>query len=916
MPALHWAGRLWPIADDDLVGFGVVGGAIRIAYVGFIAHAVLQLFARLGTGEPRDDPPHACVSDVVHFVLAAGGLSVVVLLVDVAISLSSASGSVWQSTPRRAVGPLLSLHVVVVACEAAWLAGGLLTPERLFPACNGENVLHIAMRDLYAVSIAWLALIATSTPAWIAMLFALSRSASQSSLVLRDEWCGRLCALFCSCMVRDAPEDTFASIARVVGSLLSAHGADRAVVSDLLTGLLLVRDAQERASHEAHRLAQLQRAQAFGAEPASHRPARGPMRGARRGAVEPPWGAPPEHDATAVRVDPTAVRVGCDRPPAAARGERAPFSAVALRPLGLSAEPPNRSRQKFYMYAQARKLELSVMDEVDAVRDAAHFMRFALGAYGMPIAMWVGDAATVREGLCGSGCGGGARGCGCCCISRGRANAAGGARAPSASASARTPHEVAFVRIARIASSDVLASDWARRHRPAGACAYAVCVDRASRSVVIAVRGTLDARDALTDVCAETIAAEQLRAGVAPAIANGTDDAADDGAHFADASATESELAAASAAADLAAAAAASRCASDEMLRGEGRARRAEGAAAGATSPDPPALASEWMSHRGIIEATAELMDELARTHVLRTLRRELQGNAGLLRGFRLVVTGHSLGAGVASLLTLLLRANGFPAARCIAFSPPPLLPRRAADACRAAIMTVALEGDVVPRLSLASVHLLAAQIVAELERCDAPKWLVWQRAAVRGVHAALGLGAGRRATAPPLSAPLGCPMRASAQRGQHVLVDGAADEPAGPMAQTDAAAEAASGVVKLYLAGRVMLLESVGAKAHRYSMLPCLGHSAAEHEAKWVDADEFQELKVAHSVIDHLPDRMAYILDTLASATRAYADRHDDVELVDAEEGRAHDDEVAPPRAEPCARDAAKAAAGARVCA
>ncbi|KAJ1618421.1 hypothetical protein T492DRAFT_456749 [Pavlovales sp. CCMP2436] len=59
--------------------------------------------------------------------------------------------------------------------------------------------------------------------------------------------------------------------------------------------------------------------------------------------------------------------------------------------------------------------------------------------------------------------------------------------------------------MARIAPSDMLASDWGRRGRGASAPAYAVCVDRASRSVVIAVRGTLDASDALTDLCAEMV---------------------------------------------------------------------------------------------------------------------------------------------------------------------------------------------------------------------------------------------------------------------------------------------------------------------------------------------------------------------------------------------------------------------------
>jgi hypothetical protein len=64
------------------------------------------------------------------------------------------------------------------------------------------------------------------------------------------------------------------------------------------------------------------------------------------------------------------------------------------------------------------------------------------------------------------------------------------------------------------------------------------------------------------------------------------------------------------------------------------------------------------------------------------------------------------------------------------------------------------------------------------------------------------------------------------------------------------------------------MLIESVGDEATRYSVLPCLRPSAVEHEAKWVDASEFQELQLEHNVIDHLPDRMVHILSALARAT------------------------------------------------
>lgn len=40
------------------------------------------------------------------------------------------------------------------------------------------------------------------------------------------------------------------------------------------------------------------------------------------------------------------------------------------------------------------------------------------------------------------------------------------------------------------------------------------------------------------------------------------------------------------------------------------------------------------------------------------------------LQEYKLVITGHSLGAGTASLLAILLR-NSFPTLQCYSFSPP-----------------------------------------------------------------------------------------------------------------------------------------------------------------------------------------------------------------------------------------------------
>eukprot|EP00277_Geminigera_cryophila_P015621 CAMPEP_0179440354 /NCGR_PEP_ID=MMETSP0799-20121207/23944_1 /TAXON_ID=46947 /ORGANISM="Geminigera cryophila, Strain CCMP2564" /LENGTH=262 /DNA_ID=CAMNT_0021223601 /DNA_START=24 /DNA_END=809 /DNA_ORIENTATION=- len=97
-------------------------------------------------------------------------------------------------------------------------------------------------------------------------------------------------------------------------------------------------------------------------------------------------------------------------------------------------------------------------------------------------------------------------------------------------------------------------------------------------------------------------------------------------------------------------------------------------------------------------------------------------------RGFGVVLVGHSLGAGVVSLLSMQLKATGhecYTSLECIALSPPPTLSPGAAAAGRRYITTVVVEDDLVSRLSLRSLQLLRVRAVEALLLCRQPKWQV-----------------------------------------------------------------------------------------------------------------------------------------------------------------------------------------------
>lgn len=53
-----------------------------------------------------------------------------------------------------------------------------------------------------------------------------------------------------------------------------------------------------------------------------------------------------------------------------------------------------------------------------------------------------------------------------------------------------------------------------------------------------------------------------------------------------------------------------------------------------------------------------------------------------LFAGWQVTLTGHSLGAGVASLLACLLKEEGVRQLRCYAFEPPAVMGRHLAESC------------------------------------------------------------------------------------------------------------------------------------------------------------------------------------------------------------------------------------------
>lgn len=146
----------------------------------------------------------------------------------------------------------------------------------------------------------------------------------------------------------------------------------------------------------------------------------------------------------------------------------------------------------------------------------------------------------------------------------------------------------------------------------------------------------------------------------------------------------------------------------------------------------------DWQGHQGMVNAARYVYKRL---HGMETGRSGDKGSSRSARkdmlrmaldtpeyrGYSIVVTGHSLGAGTASILAFLLRAKyGGVRVTCYAYSPPGgLLCKPAARESEKFTVGVVVGDDVIPRTSLANIATLSRDIKHVISQCELPKYKV-----------------------------------------------------------------------------------------------------------------------------------------------------------------------------------------------
>ncbi|XP_059888432.1 diacylglycerol lipase-beta isoform X2 [Delphinus delphis] len=216
---------------------------------------------------------------------------------------------------------------------------------------------------------------------------------------------------------------------------------------------------------------------------------------------------------------------------------------------------------------------------------------------------------------------------------------------------------------------------------------------------------------------------------------------------------------------------------------------------------------------------------------------------------YRLVIVGHSLGAGAAALLTIMLRSP-YPQVRCYAFSPPRgLLSKSLYEYSKTFIVSLVLGKDVIPRLSVTNLEDLKRRILRVIAHCNKPKYKILLRACWYELFGGHPEDLPTELDGGDLTQPL---------LGERSLL--AHGSPAYSFS-SDSPLESPTKYPPLYPPGRIIHLEEVGTSG-RFSCYP-----AARYSVKWSHESEFSKILIGPKMLtDHMPDILMRALDSVVS--------------------------------------------------
>ncbi|GAX83082.1 hypothetical protein CEUSTIGMA_g10508.t1 [Chlamydomonas eustigma] len=373
--------------------------------------------------------------------------------------------------------------------------------------------------------------------------------------------------------------------------------------------------------------------------------------------------------------------------------------------------------------------------DLQVLKDADHYFKHACAVYGWPMHMWMHLAKPRCCSVC-TGC------CTCCTPLRNHPMLQGASYNVTKNMSIEAIQQATGINI----ETDLLYCS--HDDIVEGIVPTYIALDRERHEVILAVRGSMSVTDVVTDLMCFPDKVEP--SWYQPPNPKGTGTAAVGAASSAVNHGMNKEPSLKTPIMSPPPAVHEATAAPSEEIMGRPNSARQASSMASRNSPGMglplcgPTSCSDVLSmdepphiyaHQGILRSARAVLASIERSGVLRAVLEGDEKEQNRLghnlyrqdcRLWRLVVVGHSLGAGVAALLAMHLRLR-YPNLHCWSFAPPGgLLSPQACLDMKPYCTSVIIGRDMIPRLSLRSVERLADEMLVAAARCKVSKSRLW----------------------------------------------------------------------------------------------------------------------------------------------------------------------------------------------
>ncbi|XP_012975863.1 diacylglycerol lipase-beta isoform X2 [Mesocricetus auratus] len=256
----------------------------------------------------------------------------------------------------------------------------------------------------------------------------------------------------------------------------------------------------------------------------------------------------------------------------------------------------------------------------------------------------------------------------------------------------------------------------------------------------------------------------------------------------------------------------------------------------------------DCVAHKGIAQAARYVYRRLVNDGILSQA-------FSIAPEYRLVLVGHSLGAGAAALLAIMLR-RAYPQVRAYAFSPPRgLLSKSLYEYSKDFIVSLILGMDVIPRLSVTNMEDLKRRILRVIANCNKPKYKILLHGCWYGLFGGS-----------PDNSPTELDEGNQGALTQPLLGEQSLLTRCSPgYSSSDSPLDSPTKYPPLYPPGRIIHLEEESGSGR----FGCC--SAARYRARWAHEAEFGKILIGPKMLtDHLPNILNQALDRVVADNTA----------------------------------------------